>query len=1197
MRLESRVNMLAPDGSGGDLKVSVQPVFFDPTQRRWLSFVTLSLVLVFGVAAILGILSLSIYQSSGPLDTAIDARLPPPVAMPAPALPTILEVTETPVSESPVEVIAVPDTVMIVPPTPPARPAAAPEPPADDTPATAPAPDAIPTPSFIELVMGAAGNLLVSPANATEFTATTEPRTYAFHVNWSPEGIASLKENILRIDTLLPQWVYVADENGGIDFDLPDATETILEDIADENPAMRIVPVLTDLDSSAFHPDRIAAVLADPQARQALIGNVRDYLLENGFEGIAIRFSSMETVNAAHFAVFLRALDAALTPLDLSVYAVLPAEADLPLARSVVGLVDAIIVEGWGETLAGQQPGPLASQDWFSGIAAAWQSAIPAQKLVLALRNIAYDWPAGSSAQQISTLEALNRARLAGETVTLDAQALNTRFAYRDAVGIEHDVWMLDAVSTYNQLRTAMQARPRGFAIERLGNEDSAIWDLLDTPALADPSMLEMLDYGTQISRQGAGEIIKVVHEPQAGTRDVTVSASGLVTGARVATFPRSFEIAHWGGSDPKAIALTFDDGPDPEYTAAILDILAAYEVPASFFATGAQMMRHPGMVERIVAEGHEVGSHTYSHTNISSMSPEMLRFDLNATQRVFESITGRSLLLFRAPYAVDANPQVAAEIAPIATVSELGYLTVNMNIDPKDWWAPNAERIHATTLRQVEAGLGNIVLLHDAGGNRSQTVEALPRIIEDLRARGYRFVTASELVGLTPDDVMPVSARAGGVVSAIDGMGFSLLRFGEMALSVTFMLAIGLGISRAVLLIILSALRKRPAVHLRPATTGPKVGIIVPAYNEEKVVANTVRSLLASTYRNYEILIVDDGSRDGTVAACEREFGDDPRVRIFTKPNGGKSSALNFGFARTDAEIVVALDADTIFDPHTIGWLAARFVNPKIGAVAGNAKVGNRINLLTRWQATEYITSQNLDRRAFEFLNCVTVVPGAVGAWRREAVLALGGFTSNTLAEDADLTIRLLRAGHKVVYEERAIALTEAPETSKQLFKQRFRWMFGMLQTTVKHSDALTLRDSRSVGLIALPHIFVFQILFSFVAPVADIVALVALGDLAIKVMTDSSMMSTGQIAMFLALFFSFIVLDFMTGVAAFRLERNEDWRLLLWLPLQRFYYRQLLYLVALKALMTAIRGTLVGWGNLARTASVTFDATKPAR
>jgi peptidoglycan-N-acetylglucosamine deacetylase len=315
--------------------------------------------------------------------------------------------------------------------------------------------------------------------------------------------------------------------------------------------------------------------------------------------------------------------------------------------------------------------------------------------------------------------------------------------------------------------------------------------------------------------------------------------------------------------------------------------------------------------------------------------------------------------------------------------------------------------------------------------------------------------------------------------------------------------------------------------------------------------------------------------------------------VRIFTKPNGGKSSALNFGFAHTDADVIVALDADTIFDPHTIGWLAARFVNPKIGAVAGNAKVGNRINLLTRWQATEYITSQNLDRRAFELLNCVTVVPGAVGAWRREAVIALGGYTSDTLAEDADLTIRLLRAGYKVAYEERAIALTEAPETTRELFKQRFRWMFGMLQTTFKHRDALLMRDSKSVAFIALPHILVFQIMFSLVAPIADIVALIALGDLVVKIATESSLMSAGQIFIFLALFFSFVILDFMTGVMAFRLEKDEDWRLLLWVPLQRFYYRQLLYIVALKALLTAMRGSLVGWGNLARTASVKFDAS----
>ncbi len=1245
--------MTGADVVNGNGAPQDKPVFFDPTRRRWTSFLTLSAASAAAVAAILASLSLSIYEGAAPVQVALEERPQDPVtiASTAPADPEtepLLTVASVPSSPR-IEPIALPQPapqveaeapreaaeivmaaapVAPVAPIPPARPEKfsqsqpavtaetviapsiqllpraassidilAPDDAVYPVAAPNPGPLEIDAPSFVEMVLGAVGSVLISEANATEFTSALEPQTYAFHVNWSHEAIASFKENILKIDTLLPEWVYLADDRGGIGFDLPDVTAEILAEIRTEQPQMRVVPVLTDQHGGAFHPERVDAILANSEARRALVGNLQTYLAEHALHGVALRFSRMDAIETSQLSLLVDELRAALAADQRQVYVVLPGEAGLSHADAISRVADAVIVEGWGQTYSGEAPGPLASQNWFDHIAAQWQAAVRADRLVFAIRNIAYDWGTDPVAQQISTLEAMNRARIAGEAIELDPATLNTSFSYDDTEGQQHTVWMLDGVSAYNQVRSLMRMPPRGIALARLGNEDSAVWDLLAAPSAMNPAMLERLDYSTQISRHGVGEIIKVTQLPERGDRDVTVSGDGVVTAASITTFPRSYEIAHWGGGDRDVIALTFDDGPDPLYTGQILDILAEHEVPASFFATGAQMMRHPEMVKRILAEGHEVGSHTYSHTNISRMTPEMLRFDLNATQRVFESITGRNLLLFRAPYAVDANPQIAAEIAPISTVGQLGYLTVNMNIDPKDWWAPDADRIVSATVRQVEAGLRNIVLLHDAGGDRSQTVAALPRIIEELRARGYRFATASQLIGLAPDDVMPQSERAATLGVALDGLGFSLLRIGEIALSVAFVLAIGLGITRAVILIVLSALRRRPSTRLRPVMNGPKVGIIVPAYNEEKVIAKTVRSLLASQYWNFEILIVDDGSRDGTVALCEREFGNDPRVRIFTKPNGGKSSALNFGFTRTDAEIIVALDADTIFTPHTIGWLAGRFSDPRIGAVAGNAKVGNRVNILTRWQATEYITSQNLDRRAFELLNCVTVVPGAVGAWRREAVIALGGYTSDTLAEDADLTIRLLRAGYRVVYEERAVAYTEAPETTRQLFKQRFRWMFGMLQTTVKHRDALLLKDSKSVAFIALPHILVFQILFTLVAPIADIVALVALGDLAVKVVTESSMMNTGQIIMFLALFFSFIVLDFMTGVMAFRLEKEEDWRLLFWVPLQRFYYRQLLYIVALKAMLTAVRGSLVGWGNLARTASVSPDAAKSAR
>src|SRR6476661_2611351 len=191
---------------------------------------------------------------------------------------------------------------------------------------------------------------------------------------------------------------------------------------------------------------------------------------------------------------------------------------------------------------------------------------------------------------------------------------------------------------------------------------------------------------------------------------------------------------------------------------------------------------------------------------------------------------------------------------------------------------------------------------------------------------------------------------------------------------------------------------------------------------------------------------------------------------------------------ASSHGEVVVALDADTHFEPDTIARLTRWFGDESIGAVAGNAKVGNRINLLTRWQALEYITAQNLERRALAALDTILVVPGAVGAWRRSALVKLGGFPTDTLAEDQDLTIALLRAGYRVLYDSQAIAWTEAPDTVSGLIKQRFRWAFGTLQCLWKHRKVTLKPRYGSLGLIAVPQTWLFQFLFSVVAPFVDL-------------------------------------------------------------------------------------------------------------
>jgi cellulose synthase/poly-beta-1,6-N-acetylglucosamine synthase-like glycosyltransferase len=260
-----------------------------------------------------------------------------------------------------------------------------------------------------------------------------------------------------------------------------------------------------------------------------------------------------------------------------------------------------------------------------------------------------------------------------------------------------------------------------------------------------------------------------------------------------------------------------------------------------------------------------------------------------------------------------------------------------------------------------------------------------------------------------------------------------------SVLLSALFSIAIVLGMARSLSLTAL-ALRSR-AADAPPYAPGALISVLIPAFNEARVIAVSVRRVLASRHAAIEVIVIDDGSSDATSAIVARGFAEDDRVKLLTLANGGKARALNQGLMRATGAIVVALDADTQFEPETIARLARWFGDPAIGAVAGSAKVGNRVNLVTRWQAIEYVTAQNLERRALASLGAIMVVPGAVGAWRRAALDEVGGFPEDTLAEDQDLTIAIQRAGWRVANDAEAIAWTEAPQGFRALAKQRFRW------------------------------------------------------------------------------------------------------------------------------------------------------------
>jgi len=260
-----------------------------------------------------------------------------------------------------------------------------------------------------------------------------------------------------------------------------------------------------------------------------------------------------------------------------------------------------------------------------------------------------------------------------------------------------------------------------------------------------------------------------------------------------------------------------------------------------------------------------------------------------------------------------------------------------------------------------------------------------------------------------------------------------------------------------------------------------PSVSIIIPAFNEGKVIEKTIRSVLELSYSQKEIIVVDDGSMDDTLKIAKLMETNNPIRVISKKKNGGKWGALNKGIESSKSDIIVCIDADTVLDKNAIQPLVNHFIDSKVGAVAGNIKVGNRNKLLTKLQALEYISNLNLQRRSEAFFRKITVVPGPLGAFRKSIIKEVGFYTGDTFAEDADLTLKILRAGYKIEYEPKSIGYTEAPIFLFDLFKQRYRWYRGLLQVIIKHKGMFFNPKYGTTGLFILPWVSLNGLIFSW--------------------------------------------------------------------------------------------------------------------
>jgi cellulose synthase/poly-beta-1,6-N-acetylglucosamine synthase-like glycosyltransferase/peptidoglycan/xylan/chitin deacetylase (PgdA/CDA1 family) len=628
------------------------------------------------------------------------------------------------------------------------------------------------------------------------------------------------------------------------------------------------------------------------------------------------------------------------------------------------------------------------------------------------------------------------------------------------------------------------------------------------------------------------------------------------------------------GEKPGKRLALTFDDGPDPTWTPRIASVLEELHVPATFFVVGDRVVRDPGIVSDLHQHGFLIGNHTFSHVDLSKLSPSRRDLEVSMTESAVAGAAGIRPELLRPPYSATPIAVDKAQAEAFRSLTADGYVIALANIDAEDWRRPGVGDIVNNV---AGANRGGVVLMHDGGGDRSETVAAVRQLVPEMRARGYSFVGLPDLLGTTAAALQPPASSSehfrgelligalGAAVVLTEVMAFLLLPIAILA------------ILRAIVVVVL-ARRHARRVRRLPAATGftPPVSVLVPAFNEAAGIVAAVRSLASSDYPEVEVVVIDDGSTDDTAGIVERLHL--PNVIVIREENRGKSEALNAGLAASSHEIIVAVDGDTVFEPGTIRQLVGPFSDDRVGAVAGNTKVGNRSGLLGRWQHIDYVMGFNLDRRLYDVLECMPTVPGAIGGFRRRALEEVGRFSSDTLAEDTDVTIALGRAGWRVVYAEKARGHTETPPTLSGLWRQRYRWSYGTMQAVWKHREALLRPRGRGIGRYGLPYLLAFQVILPLLAPLIDIFALYGLVFL-------NPLPVIGY-------WVAFNLMMLAIATYAFRLD-GESLRPLWALPLQQFVYRQLMYLVVIQSIASAAQGVRMRWQHTERSGDVEIAST----
>ena len=539
----------------------------------------------------------------------------------------------------------------------------------------------------------------VGARRATQIaTAMSKPLYVGFYAPWDPSSVASLHQHINDIDWLAPVWVTVTGPNHDFSV-LPDRDGKALLNAAPHRPL--ILPAVQNFQNGQVDSAGIKGMLADAGLRRRFLDQLEPFLVANRASGAVFDFEQLDRIDQANYFELLREARQRFSRHGWLITVAVPVDQQWDLRR-FSAVADKLFVMAYDEHSNDGPAGPIASQQWWASSVASAVREIPRDKVIVTLGNYAYDWHDGTGDPE-SVEEAWVDAGDSQAKPIFDRASGNSTFAYDDENGHPHTVWMLDGASAFDQLRVLDRVGIREVALWKLGSEDPGIWSIFGRTAPIPRSLagLQHLAQGTNVDIEGQGEILRITALPTPGERRFTIGANGLLSSVDFVRIPRPYTITRTGYR-PNLVALTFDDGPDPRWTPKILDVLKAKGVPATFFVIGENALTERGLLERMIREGHEIGSHTYTHPNLATVDDTRTLFELNATQRLFQAFTGRTLKLFRAPFFGDAEPTTADEILPVWAAQNRGYVSVGLHVDSEDWQRPGVPAIVNNVLSRV---------------------------------------------------------------------------------------------------------------------------------------------------------------------------------------------------------------------------------------------------------------------------------------------------------------------------------------------------------------------------------------------------------------------------------------------------------------------------------------------------------------